>query len=51
MRTYLRAIRVPKMSNGAERRDTPGKDFMNLNRHNSVINGDNPDRKFISRFI
>ncbi len=37
--------------------DTPeeirqnAKDFMNLNRHNSVINGDNPDRKFISRFI
>ena len=28
--------------------DTPLED---LNRHNSIINGDNPDRKFISRFI
>ena len=28
--------------------DTP---FEDLNRHNSIINGDNPDRKFISRFI
>jgi len=25
--------------------------FEDLNRHNSVINGDNPDKKFISRFI
>ena len=28
--------------------DTP---FEGLNRHNSVINGDNPDKKFLSRFI
>ncbi|MBR6911378.1 MAG: hypothetical protein IKN41_05920 [Candidatus Methanomethylophilaceae archaeon] len=28
--------------------DTP---FEDLNRHNEIINGDNPDKKFISRFI
>ena len=28
--------------------DTP---FEDLNRHNPVINGDNPDKKFLSRFI
>ena len=28
--------------------DTP---FEDLNRHNPIINGDNPDKKFLSRFI
>ncbi|MBR4203623.1 MAG: hypothetical protein IKQ93_08645 [Candidatus Methanomethylophilaceae archaeon] len=28
--------------------DTP---FEELNRHNAIINGNNPDRKFLSRFI
>ena len=28
--------------------DTP---FDDLNYHNKIINGDNPDKKFLSRFI